>query len=102
VCLTHEAALQELPAILRGDLVGPSSGIGTNAERDAAERIAPTAVLMGGGVTMEEFQELKEKAGGNEDVKWFKLTMERLKELGGPSPDIIVTVWREILKDSGL
>lgn len=57
---------------------------------------------MGGGVTMEEFQECKEKAGGNEDVKWIKLTMEKLKELGGPSPDTIVTVCREMLKDAGL
>ncbi|KAJ9660499.1 hypothetical protein H2201_006921 [Coniosporium apollinis] len=102
VCLTHEAALIELPALLRGDLVAPSSGIGTNAERDAAERVGPRAVLMGGGVTMEEFQECKEKAGGNEDVKWIKLTMEKLKELGGPSPDTIVTVCREMLKDAGL
>ncbi len=102
VCLTHESALEELPAILRGNLVTPSSAIGTNAERDASERFGPRAVVLGGGVTMEEYGELKEKAGAKGEVTWLKLDPQRSKNLGVPNPETIATMIREMLKEAGL
>lgn len=58
-------------------------------------------LFLGGGITTEEMNELKEKAGEDAgNVKWVKARMEMVMELGGLSLDNVETVTKRMLKEA--
>jgi hypothetical protein len=107
-CLSYESAMEEIPALLAGDLsILPSSGFGSNLEREESERRMPRAVFCGAGVPQEEVDELRKVVakveGGGKDVIWIKVDGSKGIPGGGPPPpDVVVGYVRELLKEAGL
>lgn len=62
-------AQEELPRILAGETLKPSSGLGSDAQSPRASK--PEAVVVGAGYSVEEVQELQ-KISGAETVPWFR------------------------------
>jgi len=71
-------------------------------ERAEHDRLTPQAVLVGGGIPKEEYDELREavhKALGNE-ISWFKIYPEDVVAVNGgvppsgPDPDLIVKAFK--------
>ncbi|KAK6521793.1 hypothetical protein TWF506_001997 [Arthrobotrys conoides] len=57
--LSTESVKEDLPRILRGGHVVPSSGIGSNLGRPADAQKLPKLLLIGGGFSAEEFEDMK-------------------------------------------
>ncbi|EON66917.1 hypothetical protein W97_06320 [Coniosporium apollinis CBS 100218] len=58
-------------------------------------------LFLGGGITAEEMNELKERAGEDAGkVQWVKARMEMVMELGGLSIDNVETVTKRMLKEA--
>lgn len=100
-CLDLAAAESELPALCAGDLsAAPSSGVGSNAHVPQDQRRVPKAVFFGGGIPEEEMERVqrlvREKAGGDDAVKFLRITREEVLAAGaaGPDPDVIAGLYR--------
>ena len=57
VCQNNESALHELPALLRGENVKPSSGVGSNLDSSAPK--PPKALFVGGGWTGAAIEQMR-------------------------------------------
>ncbi|KAF1987216.1 hypothetical protein K402DRAFT_462928 [Aulographum hederae CBS 113979] len=90
-CLNAETAQSEFKAVLNGDLVTPSSGAGSNKDRQPAERKSPVAIAIGGGIPEEEVEALKGLLGPEKSnsIKWTKVTPAEGQAAGGPQPENI-------------
>jgi hypothetical protein len=103
-CLTPQSATAELPPLFAGNTeINPSSGLGSNAGRPAAERKVPRAVIFGGGVPDEQVAAVVDAirapvqaAGKGEEVRVVRVTREDILATGasGPSPGVIAQVLR--------
>ncbi|KAF2425318.1 hypothetical protein EJ08DRAFT_736779 [Tothia fuscella] len=100
-CLTEDAAKAEFPRVLSGDLDGePACDIGSNAGRKVEDRLVPKTVLCGGGISLEEVDELKSLVGDKPGLVWIKLNPEDLD--GPPGPATIVPFMKRKLQAAGL
>jgi len=86
VCLDKEAALNELPALCSGDLNAPlASGIGTNAS--ASSKQAPRAVILGGRLADEDFDEITSAINNKApSVRVVRITRDDMVKAGIPVP----------------
>ena len=94
------SALAELPALAGGDLsIKPSSGLGTNAT--AATPQAPKAIIIGGGVPEDEFEQIKTAITG---VPVIRVTREDVAAAGGTGPDpaLIAKLFKDKLTAAGI
>ncbi|KAK6506721.1 hypothetical protein TWF481_005180 [Arthrobotrys musiformis] len=57
--LSVESVKRELPRILRGEHVVPSSGLGSNIDRPADAQKLPRLLIVGGGFSAEEYEDMK-------------------------------------------
>jgi hypothetical protein len=114
MCLSLESASTEFTEILSGNLeVAPSSGIGSNVDKPTTERRVPRAIVLGGGVSDEDYVALKEalvKGGlkvegdGEDVVKFVRVLRDDILALGAsrPDPTVISQVIRKKLGQLGL
>ena len=89
----------ELPLICSGELNAvAASGLGSNATKPAAERVAPKVVFFGGDISDSDVEKLstlvKAKAPEAIFVKVSKLDVLKAGGLG-PNPDVIAKVYRK-------
>lgn len=71
----------------------PSSGYGTNLQREHSERKTPKLIAIGSGYTDEDLKELQQAIGEEAGIKYLKVQKEAL-EAGGftverPSAELI-------------
>ena len=90
--LDLESALAELPSVFSGDLgVAPSSGLGTNAERAVADRVAPKILFFGAGIPPSEVEQvsaaIKAKAP---EAHFVQISPSEIQVAGGHGPDFDV------------
>ncbi|KAF3183390.1 hypothetical protein EYR41_000135 [Orbilia oligospora] len=90
--LSVESVKEDLPRILRGDHVIPSSGLGSNLDRPADAQRLPKLLVAGGGFSAEEFEDMKNSidltAGGKLTGSQIPLWVERNVVAGPPKgPD---------------
>ncbi len=66
----------------------PAGELGSNAKRAEADRLTPRAVVCGGGISQEEYEDLKSNVHATlgREVAWFKITPE---DFLGPGNDNI-------------
>ncbi|KAK6534928.1 hypothetical protein TWF281_006228 [Arthrobotrys megalospora] len=57
--LSVESVKDELPRILRGEHVVPTSGLGSNIDRPADAQKFPKLLAVGGGFSAEEYEDMK-------------------------------------------
>ncbi|RVD81945.1 uncharacterized protein DFL_009791 [Arthrobotrys flagrans] len=66
--LSIESVKEDLPRILHGEHVVPSSGLGSNLDRPADAQKLPKLLVVGGGFSAEEYEDMKKSidltAGG--------------------------------------
>ncbi|KAF3926041.1 hypothetical protein ABW20_dc0108679 [Dactylellina cionopaga] len=92
--LSVEAVKEELPRILRGEHVLPSSGLGSNKDRPVNAQRFPKLLAVGGGFTPEEYEDMKNtidltaggKLTGDQVPMWVKRNANDgvLKKPDGP------------------
>jgi hypothetical protein len=63
-----DAVQKELPLLLKGEDVKPSSGLGSNA--NASKSIAPKAIIVGAGFSRKELDEMR-LYEGCKDLPWL-------------------------------
>lgn len=112
--ITPEAALAEIPALLAGEPITASSGIGSNVERAAAglPMRMPRVVVLGGFIGPKEEAELRraveERAAGADwvgEVKWVKAVPRSQTGVGaaGPPEAGVSAEWAmEAMREAGL
>ena len=96
------AVHQELPPLLSGSTIRPSSGVGSNAESDEVK--IPRAIVVGAGFSRSELDEMRQIEGA-QDLPW--LYPDPLKSaasmLSGPFlMSVIVKRAKSCLKSNGL
>lgn len=108
ICLNPDTAIAELPAVCAGggsssgaaDLAPPSSGLGSNAARPAAERRAPRGIIFGAGISDGDVTRVMDAVKKEApETKVVRVTREAILAAGAqmPNPEIITKVLREIL-----
>ena len=78
VCHDLPSGKREIPALLRGEVVTPQSGMGTNAEEGVAT-VVPRGIVIGKGFSEEEVQELREACKGERKVAWLVSAFSRIQ-----------------------
>lgn len=84
-CNSVETGASELPALLKGSKVIPSTGVGSNATN--AESKIPVAVVVGGGFSPEEFDKILQACNAVKLLPFFRSDTSRSKTPGPPPPD---------------
>lgn len=80
-----EAAISEIPRVLRGEAVVPASGAGSNTTVPADERRVPKAVIVGGAFTPEEFEVVRK--ADVKSVPWMKVELSKVPvDMRPPNP----------------
>jgi hypothetical protein len=101
MCTDNKSAITELPALCSGNTAtAPASGLGSNVDREAAERKVPKVVIFGGGVTDDEAKSVSEAVALQApQVKMVRVTKEGIMAAGsaGPNPEVIAKVLKEKL-----
>ncbi|KAK3303080.1 uncharacterized protein B0T15DRAFT_262894 [Chaetomium strumarium] len=101
MCMDGKSAITELPPLCGGNTAtAPSSGLGSNVDREAAERKVPKVVIFGGAVTDDEAKSVSEAVAVlAPQVKMVRVTKDDISAAGsaGPNPEVIVKVLREKL-----
>ncbi|KAL2163575.1 hypothetical protein VTH06DRAFT_5633 [Thermothelomyces fergusii] len=104
ICLNPDTAIAELPGVCAGgdnaaDVV-PSSGLGSNVGRPAAERKVPRGIIFGAGISDDDVARVMDAVKKEApETKTVRVTREAILAAGAqvPSPEIITKVLREIL-----
>ncbi|EXJ96104.1 hypothetical protein A1O1_01230 [Capronia coronata CBS 617.96] len=87
-CTTVDAAVMEIPALLKGSVSAPSSGLGTNAE--GSNRSDVGLIIVGGGYSPEEFQRIRAAVEAVKAVPFFVAdTSKTPAGAGPPSTEVI-------------
>jgi hypothetical protein len=76
---TPQAVAAELPSLLKGQTVKPSSGLGKNAESEKSQ--APKAIVVGAGFSRSELGEMRELEGAK-SVPWLYPDMTKMAGTG--------------------
>lgn len=85
VVRSAESATTELPALLKGESVKPSSGFGSNV--DASTPTSGTevkAVIVGGGYSPEEFETIKAAVDGVKPLPFVRADTSKPRPAGAP------------------
>ncbi|KAI9879113.1 MAG: hypothetical protein M1823_006873 [Watsoniomyces obsoletus] len=85
VVRTTDDAKSELPALLKGDSVKPSSGFGSNT--DASSPTSGTevkAVIVGGGYSPDEFEAIKSAVDGTKPLPFIRADTSKPRPAGAP------------------
>ena len=104
VCLDLDAAKSEIPAILRGEVVTPVSGLGSNMDKKATDRRRPVAIIVGGAFSAEEFEEVRMEDVTS--VPWVKVEATNVPLSERPPnpayPATVIVKVKECLHQHGL
>ncbi|OAP62447.1 hypothetical protein AYL99_04650 [Fonsecaea erecta] len=88
VCTNVDAAVEEIPALMKGNTTRPSSGMGTNAS--GRERSDISLIIIGGGFSPQDIQAIKSAADSVKPVAIFCAdTSKTPAGAGPPPPDMI-------------
>lgn len=108
VCHSLEAAISEIPPLLRGEPIRPGSKLGSNM--DSGKIAVPKAIVVGKGFSDEEMETLRDKVPAG-SVPWLlpddgKMTWTRIGKAAGTGgialPGIIADRVVECLEEHGL
>ncbi|KAL2427228.1 hypothetical protein ABEF95_003163 [Exophiala dermatitidis] len=89
VCMTADAAVAEIPTLLQGNPITPSSGYGTNADHNAIKTDVKL-IIVGGGWPEEERQTILKTIEANRPVPVFVADTSKTQPgAGPPSTDAI-------------
>ncbi|EPQ58797.1 hypothetical protein GLOTRDRAFT_119219 [Gloeophyllum trabeum ATCC 11539] len=90
-CFSAEAFADEFPKVIKGESYAVSSGVGTNVGSEvwkrrlmktgAASLRKPKASVVGGGMTDEEFEQMKSVEGADQ-IKWVRIPTDTMDRLG--------------------
>lgn len=108
-----DAAKSELPRIFNGDTsFEPAAGVGSNTDRPEPARRVPRAVICGGGIPKEEYEELKELLGKvtGKEIPWYKVypgdvdkyipeEERKVERKGPPDGKYIAVFFKDVMKD---
>jgi hypothetical protein len=102
ICTSVSVAKSELPRLLSGDLsVAPSSGYGSNIQRNESERRIPRAILRAAAFSDEDIDELKAASKELAGLDYVKVTKEDLAKAGctveAPDAGMIAGILKEKL-----
>ncbi|KAL2176522.1 uncharacterized protein P884DRAFT_244956 [Thermothelomyces heterothallicus CBS 202.75] len=104
ICLDLDSAIAELPGVCAGGANAasllPSSGLGSNVSRPAAERKVPRGIIFGAGISDGDLARVMDAVKKvAPETKVVRVTREAILAKGAqtPSPEIITKVLREIL-----
>lgn len=102
----HPSAVSsELPGLLRGDAVKPSSDLGTNASAD--KTIAPKAVIVGAGFSRSELDQMLKLEGAG-SIPWLYPSALKMAQtgastlFGGDFMSSIVNRAKSTMREHGL
>ena len=76
---TPLAVQNELPFLLKGQDIKPSSGLGSNA--NTSKTVAPKAVIVGAGFSRQELDEMR-LLEGSKDVPWLYPATSNMAQTG--------------------
>jgi len=99
------AVSSELPGLLRGDDIKPSSNLGTNASSD--RKVAPKAIIVGAGFSRSELDQMLQLEGADK-LPWLypsKLGMVQTGAgtlIGGDFMSSVVNRAKSVMKSHGL
>jgi hypothetical protein len=85
VCQNADSATSELPALLKGESIKPSSGFGSNASAST-----PTSgtelkgIIIGGGYSPEEFEAIKKAVDGVKPLPFLRADTSKPRPAGAP------------------
>lgn len=79
-----ETAASELPLLLRGSKVVPSSGYGTNVTNDESK--IPVAVVVGGAFPQSDFEQIIQECNAVRPLAFFRADVSKHPAGGGPPP----------------
>jgi hypothetical protein len=84
--------LAELPAVFAGDsAVESSSGLGSNVERAAGDRLTPKILFFGAGIGPDDVAKVSAAiAATAPDAKFVLVKPEEIQAAGGQGPDLDV------------
>ncbi|KAK5009946.1 hypothetical protein LTR39_004824 [Cryomyces antarcticus] len=109
VCHDTSSARREIPALLAGESIQPSSGLGSNANSDSKHR-APRAIIVGKGFSEDEVETMRGYEGADK-VPWLvpddaKMTWSRIGKVavtaGTALPGIVADRVDACMKEHGL
>ncbi|EXJ79310.1 hypothetical protein A1O3_08812 [Capronia epimyces CBS 606.96] len=87
-CATADAAVSEIPGLLKGNVITPSSGLGTNAE--GSNRSDVSLIIVGGGYSPEEVEAIRKAVDSVKAMPFFIAdTSKTPPGTGPPSTDAI-------------
>ncbi|CZR56578.1 uncharacterized protein PAC_06467 [Phialocephala subalpina] len=86
ICQSVETAPVEIPALLRGEVVKPASGLESNTSRSPAEQRVPIAVIVGGAFSAADLEKIMSREGVMK-LPWLKADPKLLPPGAGPPPD---------------
>ncbi|KIX93361.1 uncharacterized protein Z520_11004 [Fonsecaea multimorphosa CBS 102226] len=84
VCNNADTAVSEIPTLLKGDIISPSSGLGANAQGSGRSDIS--FIIIGGGFSPEDVQAIKSAADGVKPVAFFCADTSKTPAGAGPPP----------------
>lgn len=80
-----EAATAELPALLKGESVKPSSGFGSNVSASTpTSGTEVKGVIVGGGYSPEEFEAIKKAVDGIKALPFVRADTSKPRPAGAP------------------
>ncbi len=94
MCANTEAALSEIPALLKGDKITPSSGLGSNATGDVRTDIS---LIIIGAFAPPDVQEIQSAAQGVRPIPIFLADTSK-KSPGQQGPPTIEMILQRILE----
>jgi len=77
--------MREIPSILSGDFVKPESGQGTYAQGAPADAKDPKAVVVGGGFSPDDFEQIRKTVDYVKVLPWFRADTSKPPG-GAPGP----------------
>ncbi|KIW30580.1 uncharacterized protein PV07_06316 [Cladophialophora immunda] len=84
VCNNADAAVSEIPALMKGDTTAPSSGLGTNTGGSGRSDIS--LIIVGGGFSPQDVQAIKSAADSVKPVAFFCADTSKTPAGAGPPP----------------
>ncbi|KIX06996.1 uncharacterized protein Z518_04972 [Rhinocladiella mackenziei CBS 650.93] len=89
VCTSVDSAVSEIPALLKGESVTPSSGLGSNAE--GAGRSDVSLIIVGGGYSPADLEAIRSAVDAVKPLAFFVADTSKSPPgaTGPPPPDVI-------------
>ena len=100
VCHNAETAMSELPKLFVDSSIKPASGKGSNVGRDESK--VPKVIVVGGGFTEAEFEEMRSFKILREVPWMYPPASTRARGKGPPPSKLVVAQVRKSLADNGM